>query len=274
MKKNSRIISILILLSFIMLLAACGQENRAQNDTGNGIPEVAEKTSELTVSAAASLKDALEEIKTAYSKEKSNVAITYNFGGSGSLQQQIEQGAAVDLFISAAEKQMDALKDKGLLLEDTRKDLLGNRLVLVVPADSTNIADFKDLTKEQVKKIALGEPKSVPAGQYGEQVFTNLKIYDELKPKFIYGKDVKEVLTWVETGNADAGVVYETDAKASVKVKVAAIASEDLHKPIVYPVSVLKESKNQDAAKEFLNYLCREKAKPVFEKYGFSSISN
>jgi molybdate transport system substrate-binding protein len=197
---------------------ACGQTSI---ETTKAQDSIEVKPVTLTVSAASSLKDAMEEIKTAYAKEKPNVTITYNFGASGSLQQQIEQGAEADLFISAASKQMDALKDKGLIIEDTRRNLLGNRLTLVIPKDSSGVSDFKGLTGEKIKKIALGEPKSVPAGQYAEEVLTKLNLLDALKPKVVYGKDVKEVLFWVETGNADAGVVYETDAKASDKVKIA-----------------------------------------------------
>lgn len=137
----------------------------------------------LTISAAASLKDAMEQIQPLYTKEKPNAKLTYNFGSSGALQQQIEQGAGVDVFISAASKQMDALEKKGLLLEGTRKDLLKNEVVLVVPQKSTQVTDFKDLTKPSVKKIALGEPKSVPAGEYAQQVLTALKILLELNPK-------------------------------------------------------------------------------------------
>lgn len=226
----------------------------------------------LTVSAAASLKDAMEEIKTAYAKEKPNVTITYNFGSSGSLQQQIEQGANVDVFISAATKQMDALKDKGLIINETDKNFLENKIVLVVPKDSAAVTDFKDLATDKVKKVGLGEPKSVPVGQYAEEMLTKLNLLDSIKPKVVYGKDVKEVLTWVETGNADAGIVYETDAKVSDKVKVAAKAPEGSTSPVYYPAAVIKASKNADAAKNFTDFLYSSKAKPVFEKYGFAFI--
>jgi molybdate transport system substrate-binding protein len=270
MMKIKRIIITVMAIALLAGITACGSDNTTQSQQ----PTTQEaKSINLTVSAAASLKDAMEEIKTAYTKEKSNVAITYNFGASGSLQQQIEQGAEVDLFISAAAKQMDALKNKSLILDDTRRNLLGNRLVLVIPKDSSSVTDFNDLTNDKIKTIALGDPKSVPAGQYAEEVLTKFDILDELKPKVVYGKDVKEVLTWVETGNADAGVVYETDAKASDKVKIAATAFQDYHKPIIYPAAVLRESKSVDAAKDFINYLYSEKAKPVFEKYGFSFIA-
>lgn len=260
-----------LLLGLIIILAiaftACGKD-----DTQPKEPQSFSKKA-LTVSAGASLKDVMDELKKEYLKGNTNVTINYNFGSSGSLQKQIEQGAEVDVFISAATKQMDALKDKKLILDDTKKNLLGNKLVLIVPKDSQSVKDFKDLSDSKISKIALGEPKSVPAGQYAEEVFTKLDVLGSLKSKIVYGKDVKEVLTWVETENADAGMVYETDAKASKKVKVVSIATEDSHKPIVYPAAVIKESKNVDEAKEFLNYLYSEKAKPIFEKYGFVFIA-
>jgi molybdate transport system substrate-binding protein len=125
------------------------------------------------------------------------------------------------------------------------------------------------LTGDNVKKLALGEPKSVPAGQYAQEIFTNLKLMDKVQPKVVYAKDVKEVLTWVETGNADAGIVYKTDALVSNKVKIVATAPKDSHKSVIYPAAIVKASKNVDAAKDFLNYLSSNKAQKVFEKYGF-----
>lgn len=262
MKKFKSLIAILIAVVLATGLVGCSKSAEKQPAAQNV---------NLTVSAAASLTDAMNEIKTLYAQEKPGVNITYNFGASGSLEQQIEQGADVDIFLSAATKQMDQLKDKGLTLEDTRKNFLGNSLVLVVPQDSTAITSFKDLTNANVKKIALGEPKSVPAGQYGEESLTKLNLLDTLKKadKIVYAKDVKEVLTWVESGNADAGIVYATDAKTSTKVKVAATADPSTYTPVVYPGAVLKNSKNVDAAKDFINFLYSDKAKAVFEKYGF-----
>ncbi|MEA4925553.1 MAG: molybdate ABC transporter substrate-binding protein [Syntrophomonadaceae bacterium] len=263
MKKSKNLIAIILTIVLATGLIGCSQKADQPSN------QPAAQKVELTVSAAASLTDAMGEIKTLYAQEKPDVTITYNFGSSGSLQQQIENGAAADVFLSAATKQMDALKDKGLILEDTRKNFLGNSLVLVVPKDSNTVTGFKDLTNASVKKIALGEPKSVPAGQYGEEALTKLNLLDAIKSKVVYAKDVKEVLTWVETGNADAGIVYGTDAKISEKVKVAATADPSTYTPVVYPGAVLKDSKNVDAAKDFINFLYSDKAKPVFEKYGF-----
>jgi molybdate transport system substrate-binding protein len=228
---------------------------------------------ELTISAAASLKDAMNEVKALYLKEKPNTTLTINLGASGSLAQQIEQGAPVDIFFSASSSNMTTLKDKNLLDNTTIKNMLGNKVVLIIPKDSkVSISSFAQVTDATIKKIALGEPTTVPAGQYAEQVFTYLKILDQVKAKAVYGKDVKEVLTWVETGNVDAGVVYSTDAKVSTKVTVIATASDASHKPIIYPVAMVKATKSPEATKDFLNYLSSDSAKAVFMKYGFSVL--
>ncbi|NER93281.1 MAG: molybdate ABC transporter substrate-binding protein [Symploca sp. SIO1B1] len=225
----------------------------------------------LTVSVAASLQDGMKEIEAIYHDQQPTVKITYNFGSSGSLQQQIEQGAPVDIFISAAPQQMDALQAKNLLLEGTRQNLWKNQVVLVVPQVAKEIADFQGLTDEQVKKIAIGAPDSVPAGQYGKEVLTALNLYDSLASKLVFAKDVRQVLTYVETGNVDAGIVYQTDAQISTKVQVVATAAAETHSQIIYPVAVLKDSKNPEAAQDFIQFLSSDAAKTVFQSYGFNS---
>ncbi|MCC5627241.1 molybdate ABC transporter substrate-binding protein [Nostoc sphaeroides] len=230
---------------------------------------VAQSSTSITVSAASSLKDALQDIKILYQQSKSNINISYNFGASGALQQQIEQGAPADIFISAGKKQVDALEQKGLLLAGSRTNLANNTLVLIVAQDVFGITSFANLTDSKIKKIAIGEPRSVPAGQYGEEVLKNLKLYDQLKSKFVFGNNVRQVLAAVESGNAQAGIVYATDAKTSNKVKVVVTADEKLHSPIVYPVAVIKGSKNISAAKQFVQFLSGSQAKTVLRKYGF-----
>lgn len=232
-------------------------------------PVSAQSNNNLLISAAASLKEALEEIKPLYQQSKPNVKIHYNFGSSGALQQQIEQGAPTDIFISAAKKQVDALEQKGLLVPGTRNIIAKNRLVLVVPKNVVGITSFYSLKDAKVKKIAIGEPRSVPAGQYAQQVLEKLKIWSEIKSKLVFANNVRQVLASVESGNADAGLVYITDAKISDKVKVVVTADEKYHSPIIYPLAVVKRSKNVDAAKEFSQFLSSNQAKTVFKKYGF-----
>ncbi|MEB3175406.1 MAG: molybdate ABC transporter substrate-binding protein, partial [Cyanobacteriota bacterium] len=187
----------------------------------------------------------------------------------GSLQQQIEQGAPVDLFISAANKQMDALEKQNLLAPGTRKILVRNQLVLITPKNETGIQKFVDLTQPSASKIALGEPKSVPAGQYGAEVLKFYNLLEVLKPKIVYAKDVRQVLTYVETGNVSAGLVYATDAKTSQKVRIVATAPKESHAPIVYPMAILRNSKNMNAAQSFAQFLVSNSSKGVFNKYGF-----
>jgi molybdate transport system substrate-binding protein len=229
----------------------------------------AETTAEITVSAAISLKDALNEIAQLYRAEKPETTIHFNLGASGSLQLQIEQGAPVDIFISAAPRQMDTLESEGLLLAGTRKNLVKNEVVLIVPKGKTGVSSFQDLTGPGVKHIAVGEPQAVPAGKYAQEILTHFGIYDTLKPKFVQAQDVRQVLTFVETANADAGIVYRTDAMTSNRVTVVAIAPEGSHSPVIYPLAVIKSAKNSSEAKEFLSFLLGTKASAVFRKYGF-----
>ncbi len=252
----------LILASFV---TACTASNVNQQD--------ASKVS-LTISVASSVQDAMKAVQPLYQQENPNVEIIYNFGSSGSLQQQIEQGAPTDVFISAAPKQMNALQDKDLLLTETRKNLLENNVVLVTPKDSQQTVTFDTLPTANLERIALGDPDSVPAGQYGKEVLTSLKSYDKLTPKLVYGKDVRQVLFYVETGNVDAGIVYGTDAKISGKVTITATAPKETHSPIVYPVAVVKESKNTEEAKQFVDFLLEEKAQAIFADYGFTKPEN
>jgi molybdate transport system substrate-binding protein len=228
---------------------------------------------DLTVSAAVSLKDALDEISQLYRVAKPEVSLHFNLGGSGTLQLQIEQGAPVDLFISASPGEMNNLESKSLVLPGTRKDLLKNQIVLIVPNGENVVGSFQDLAKPDVKFIAMGEPQTVPAGKYAQETLTHLGIYDQLKPKFVLGRDVREVLTYVATGNADAGIVYATDAQSSKDVKVVAKAPEDSHSPVIYPVAVIKDSRNSAAAKDFENFLSGPQARAVFMKFGFTPLS-
>lgn len=232
-------------------------------------PSVAQSNVSLLVSAAASMKDALTEIKPIYEQSKSNVNIRYNFGASGALQQQIEQGAPSDIFVSAAKKQMDALEQKNLLLPGSRTNIASNRLVLIVPKNTTNLNSFFDLTDGKIKRIAVGEPRSVPAGQYADQVLKKLGIFDQVKSKLVLANNVRQVLAAVESGNADAGLVYATDAKISNQVKVVVAADERYHSAIIYPMAVLKRSKNIPVAQEFAKFLSSSQAKAVLKKYGF-----
>lgn len=253
-----------------LLVVGLGQVHRFSSNTF----AQSNQPLDLTISAATSLQDALEAIAPIYQNNQPEVDITYNFGSSGSLQQQIEQGAPVDIFISAAAKQMDALEAKNLLLPGTRRDLLRNKVVLIVPKDNTTIKSFEDLGTDALTSIALGEPESVPAGEYAEEILTSLGILDAVTPKAVYGKDVRQVLNYVATGNVDAGIVYSSDAKVSEDIKIVATASEDSHSPVIYPVAVLQDSVNPEAAQELEEFLFTPEAKTIFEEYGFMAVSS
>ncbi|WP_438420628.1 molybdate ABC transporter substrate-binding protein [Bacillus siamensis] len=226
----------------------------------------------LTVSAAASAQDALKEIQTNYEKSHSNVAIQDNFGSSGTLQKQISQGAGADLFFSAAEDKFEKLVQDGDIDKKDSTDLLKNDLVMIVPEkNSAHLTHLNDLKKDSTEKIALGTPESVPAGQYAKQSLTKLSLWDKVKDKVVYAKDVRQVLSYVETGNVDAGLVYKTDALISKKVKITDEAPVKTHDPIVYPLGIVKDTKHRKEAEAFYQYLQSDAAMKVFKKYGFTA---
>lgn len=223
----------------------------------------------LTISAAASFKDALNEIGRSYQKSHPRVGLRFNFGSSGTLQRQIEQGAPVDIFVAAADKNMDELAAQNLIVKDTRRVLAGNRLVLIVPADSRlPVHSFKDAVSPVVRQVAIGGA-AVPAGIRAREVFGKLGIWPQVERKAVQSKDVREVLTQVELGNVDAGVVYRTDAAISRRVRVVAVAPANMHKPIRYPVAALHESRSPAVARNFITYLTSPQAKRILRKYQF-----
>jgi molybdate transport system substrate-binding protein len=224
------------------------------------------RADELRVAAAVSLKEAMQDIAADFNKETGH-EVKFAFGASGQLLEQIRAGAPVDAFVSAAPQQVDALEKDGLIREGTRRVVARNKLVLIVPHDAANAVDsFESLAK--ANRIAIGEPKSVPAGQYAQQVFAKLKL--DLKGKLVFGTNVRHVLDYVEKSEVDAGVVYATDAKqAGEKVRVVATAPKDSHDPIVYPAVVVKASAKPELAKQFVAYLSSDAAKKRLTERGF-----
>ncbi|HZG69994.1 MAG TPA: molybdate ABC transporter substrate-binding protein [Chondromyces sp.] len=243
--------------------------------SNNGDKEMAAESKEsveLTISAAASLKDAIEVIQHTYQEQYPEVELRFNFGGSGSLQQQISQGAPVDLFFSAAEDKFDTLVEKGNILKEDGVNLLQNELVLIVPKKpDLNMTGFRDLAREEVNKIAMGTPEMVPAGKYAKESLQKMNIWEDVESKVVYAKDVRQVLSYVETGNVSAGIVYKTDALISDKVMVAAIADPKTHTPIIYQVGIIRDSNHYKEAKDFYNYLQSEEVLKVFRDYGFTT---
>lgn len=227
------------------------------------------ETIEMNISAAVSLTDALEEIKTIYEKDH-NVKLTYILGGSGKLAQQIQQGAPVDVFLSANQDWMDMLEKENLLINETRADITGNKIVLITGTDSSISYDsIEDIKASELQQVAIGNPESVPAGQYSEQLLNNLDLWAELKDKIVFAQDVRQVLTYVETGNVDIGFVYESDAISSTSVKILASADSSLHDSIIYPAAVLKDTKHEKEASNFVKFMASEKAQEILERHGF-----
>jgi len=227
----------------------------------------------LTVSVAASLQSAMAELAPAFERTRPGTRLTFNFGGSGTLAQQIERGAPADVFFSAAPKPMDTLEQKGLILSDTRRNLLRNQIVLIAQKNSAVPNSFQELKSNQVKLVALGDPASVPAGDYGRQVLQSLHLWDAVQSKLVLTKDVRQVLTYVETGNAEAGIVYSTDARESAKVRIAAIAPDGSHEPVVYPVAVIRGTRHVAAARAWIDYLAGADARDIFVRHGFAAVA-
>lgn len=265
MKKLSLVLALLLVFAFA--LTGCGGEKVATT------PEKpTDEAVEINVSAAASLTEALTEIQSEYAK-KSNGSIVFNFAGSGALQKQIQEGAPCDLFLSASKENMDVLEEAGLVVADTRKDLLGNTLTLIASKEKKDvIKDDTYLNKEDVTSISIGTPDSVPAGKYAQETFEKMGIWQDIQPKLILGKDVKQVLEYVETGNVDCGLVYKSDAKLLKTGVIVCDMPEDSHSPIVYPTALMTEAAQPEAAKAFYEFLQSDYANKVFEKYGFQVL--
>ena len=233
----------------------------------------AEPPKEITVSAAISLKNAFEEIGKLYETKNKGAKVVFNFGASGDLARQIEGGAPVDVFASAAQKDMDALDQKMLIAQGTRANFVANAVVLVVPINAkTDLKSFEQLTSAGIKKIAAGNPKTVPAGRYAEEVFNHYKILDGIKSRLIYTENVRQALDYVARGEVDAGVVYSTDAMNRAKeVRIVTTAPGQSHKPVIYPIAVIKGTKNESASKAFVSLVTSPEGQKILERFGFKS---
>lgn len=232
----------------------------------------------LTVSAAASLQNALTDITPLFEQTHPNINMAYNSGGSGTLQRQIEQGAPADLFFSASSQQMDALAEQNLIQAASRQNILSNQLVLITPLDSS-IKGFEDLStgnspsgqSSNFKTLAVGEFQSVPAGQYAQATLKALDLLPEIDAKLVFFNNVRAVLAAVASGNASAGMVYATDARLSDQVEVVAIAPLNAHPPIRYPIAILQRSAQPAAARQYIDFLTTPAATQVFQRFGFTA---
>lgn len=252
-----------------------GSQEAGKADDGAESGEAAKTEGEpveILVAAAASLKNAYEEeLIPMFEEQYPGVSVEGTYDSSGKLQTQIEEGLEADVFMSAAEKQMKALDEEGMIASDTITNLLENKIVLIVPAGSSaGLTAFEDIEKAGI--IALGDPASVPAGQYAQEALTSLGIWDKIQDKVSFGTNVTEVLNQVAASSAEAGIVYATDAASmSDQVEIVAEAPEgSLQKKVIYPVAVVKDSAHQEEAGDFVEFLKSEEAMKVFEEYGFT----
>ncbi|EJO5347639.1 molybdate ABC transporter substrate-binding protein [Clostridium botulinum] len=251
-----KILGVITMATMLVTLVGCG----------NG--QTKEKKEEITVSAAASLKESLDSIGPIFEKE-SGVKVNFNFASSGTLQKQIEEGSPVDLFISAGKKQMDQLESKNLIVKDSRKNLLQNELALVASNEYKNqIKDINDVISKN-KDISIGAVESVPAGQYAKETLINLKLWDKLKDKFIYAKNVKQVAYYVDNKQVASGIVYKSDAIQLKNSYIVQTFDNSTHRPIVYPCAIISNSKKKEIAKKFMGYLKTKESIKIFEEKGF-----
>ena len=252
---------VLLLFSVWLLLFAAGET-------------LARSEREILVSAAVSLTNTFQEIGNLFKVKQGGVHVLFNFGASGDLARQIIGGAPVDVFASASPKDMDDLDQKDLIIKGSRVNFAGNRIVLITPFRSAfPLTSFHDLTRAEVKRVAIGNPKTVPAGRYAEEVLKYFHLSDAVKDKLIFAGNGRQVLDYVARGEVDAGLVYSTDALVRAKeIKSVAEAPEQSHSPVLYPIAVIKGTRNEVLAKEFIFLVTSREGKTVLEKYGFRTV--
>jgi molybdate transport system substrate-binding protein len=262
-KKLGLVLASVLVMATAVCSISCSGDNTTQ----------AEDETPVTVNlfAGAGMKLVLDELSGMYMQSKPWVTVTPNYASAGTLQAQIENGAPCDVFFAPATSFMDNLQGEGLILDNTRKNILINKVVLIVPSNSAlNIACFEDLASDTITHIAIGDPKSVPAGKYAEQTFTQYGILESLQSKFVLASTVTQVLQYVDSGNVDAGIVYATDALSNSNVKVVATGPDEVNAKILYPITIVKASADIEAAQAYIDFLCSEEAMAVFERYGYA----
>jgi molybdate transport system substrate-binding protein len=253
---------IILLSAFLLVLVGCQGQTNEKN-----------RKVEVYVLAAASLNNAMKQVEKEFEDTHPEIEVITSFASSGTLQRQIEQGAPADVFISASDLEFDRLRHKDLIDPKHSKTILSNELALVTNKSlNTNIQKPDNLTSEEINRISIGAPESVPAGKYAKETLEKLKLWKQIENKIVYAKDVQQVLSYIETGNVDAGFVYRSDAKTSSKVKIQSIVASDLHSPIIYPAGVLKNTQHPEEAKQFYEYLNHKQTMETFIDFGFKPI--
>ncbi|MFN5855251.1 MAG: molybdate ABC transporter substrate-binding protein [Pseudanabaenaceae cyanobacterium] len=234
------------------------------------------KATTILVSAASSLQPVLTELTPLYERANPTVKINYKFAGSGTLSQQLLQGAKTDVFIAAAPEHVTVLGLENLLARHSKRNIATNRLALVVPTSShfndltkLPINDFTDLSRDEVQRVTIGNPRFVAAGKYAREVLEKSGVWQKVESKLALAKDEKAILAAVENGDTDAGLIYLTDAKTSDLVIVVTVSPTSLHSPILYPAAVLQSSAAQEISRSYIDFLCSPSAQEILKKYSF-----
>lgn len=245
---------VVLLIITGLMLSACGSTSAGSKD-------------ELLISAASSLSEAMQAAEKEFQKEHPEVELAFNYGSSGKLRNQIQQGAPADLFLSASAKDMEQLSDDGLIIEETAQNFAQNRLVLA-SAEKLDGSDLEKLLVGSEKMIAVGEPESVPVGSYTKEALTRLGLWEDIEGRLIFAKDARQVLSYVESGNAEIGFIYSSDAQISTKIETIVDVPQN-GQEIIYPAAVIKGSGNPRAADYFLEFLLSDRGQELLGSYGF-----
>lgn len=264
MRKRAWLCVSLIGLLAAGLLVGCGTPRSARE---------AAPAREIMVFAGAGLKDALPEVADLYRRQHPGTQVSFNFAGAGTLQKQIEQGAPADIVIFPGKKQLDALEKEGLIDKATRKKILADKLVLITPKGEERVKGFADLALPGIGRVSIGDPATVPAGEWAKEALVNLGLWEKVQPKLVLAKDVQQVRAYVETGNVDAGLVWRSTAVSSPKIRIAAEAPAKAHRPIFFTGAVVGNSKKKETALDFLNHLAGSEAARVFARHGFTPLA-
>ncbi|WP_173918057.1 molybdate ABC transporter substrate-binding protein [Halobacillus sp. Marseille-Q1614] len=243
---------------FLFILTACSTSNEQKAEVN------------LTISAASSLQEAMEEIINTYEEKDSDLSFSLNTSSSGKLAQQIHRGAPVDIYISANERWTDWLLKNEHIKADSLNNIAGNKLVLIAPKEKqANVSALENLQLGPNDQIAIGEPESAPIGRYAKQSIQSIGKWEAWNGHFVYSNDARQTVTYVASGNADYGIVYQSDAKISDQVEVLAEVSEEIHDPIIYPAAITTSSSHPEEAEKFVDYLNSEEAQDILRTYGF-----
>jgi molybdate transport system substrate-binding protein len=270
-KKNQTLLTVAIAIVIIIALAAIFMGSDDEGKQAQQQSQQASEPAQITVSAAASLTEAFTDMEKEFETENPDIDVVYNFGASGTLRTQIEGGAPIDVFASAAQDQMDMLASKGFIYNDTREDFVENSLVMIVPkGNALELTGMQDLTKTEVEKISIGNPETVPAGKYAKEALTNAGLWDSVSGKMLMAENVKQALVYVERGEAEAGFVFSTDASSAENSSIEVITSVPVTTPITYPIAVLSSTQHQEDSQLFIHFVTGEKGKSILEQYGFS----